>query len=66
MKEGSPVTQEFSIERKKMINDSFVFRARVEEFSSQIQTGYSHTSPNVEIVYYATSQRTIVWTVNWV
>ena len=34
MKEGSPVTQEFSIERKKMINDSFMFRVHIEEFSS--------------------------------
>ena len=34
MKEGSPFTQEFSIERKKMINDSFMFRLHVEEFSS--------------------------------
>ena len=40
MKEGSPVTQEFSIERK-MINDSFMFRVHVEEFSSQNQTGSS-------------------------
>ena len=37
MKEGSPVTQEFSIERKKMIKDSFVFRVHVEEFSTQIK-----------------------------
>ena len=35
MKEGSPVTQEFSIERKKMINNSFMFRVHVKEFSSQ-------------------------------
>ena len=34
MREGSPVTQEFSTERKKMINDSFMFRLHVEEFFS--------------------------------
>ena len=33
MKEGSPVTQAFSIEKKK-INNSFMFILHVEEFSS--------------------------------
>ena len=42
MKEGSPVTQEFSIERNKMINDSFIFRVQVEEFSSQAKQALAH------------------------